>query len=187
MSFPPVLETPRLLIRRADPHEAPAINAAIRESYDSLRAWLPWADHLPSIAETREHLAQARAEALQGTDHGLFLWDRNTTAFLGAAGLHARSPDRFRREIGYWLRTTAVGRGYATEAVLAVARAALSILRLEAVEIRTSARNVASQGVAVRAGFVLVSVQEDGRIDPDGIPSPTHVYERCPNADAQPT
>jgi ribosomal-protein-serine acetyltransferase len=181
MRFPDPLETRRLLIRVADPDTAPVVNAAIQETYESLHAWLPWADHLPSIDETRRHLVRARSEALQGTDYGLFLWDRATSGFLGAVGLHQRLPDPSRREIGYWLRGSAVGKGYAAEAVAAVAGAAFSALGLAALEIRTSARNLPSQRVALRAGFTLMAVLEDGRTDPDGTPSLTHVYETSPN------
>ncbi len=182
MRFPPLVHTSRLLIRPADPEAAPIINAAIRESYDELRAWLPWADHVPSVDETREHLIGARAKFEVGSDHGLSLWGRDTGRFLGGAGLHGRLADSSRREIGYWLRTSECGQGYAREAVGAIAKAAFTGLGLLAVEIHTSARNVRSQRVAVGAGFTLIAIRDDGRVDPDGVPSPSHIYERRADA-----
>jgi RimJ/RimL family protein N-acetyltransferase len=176
--FPPLLQTPRLLIRPADPGAARLVNDAIRESYDSLHAWLPWADHVPSVDETREHLTRALAAFRDGSDHGLSIWERDGGVFAGAVGLHARLPDPRRQEIGYWLRAGARGRGYASEAVAAVAAAAFEALGLAAIEIHASARNVASHRVAVRAGFDLVAIRDDGRVDRDGIRSPTHVYAR---------
>jgi RimJ/RimL family protein N-acetyltransferase len=178
MPFPALLDTEHLVIRAPEPTQAPAVNAAIRESYDSLRTWMSWADHLPSEEETRAHLDKASRFFADGVDVGLYLWERDTGTFVGGAGLHARLADPTRRELGYWVRTSARGRGLATEAVRALAEAAFRSLALTAVEIHTSARNLASQRVASRAGFVLVEVRNDGRIDPDGVPSVTHIYER---------
>lgn len=177
-SFPAVIDTARLVIRSADPQAAPAVNAAIHESYDALHAWLPWADHVPSVEETRSHMERARAAFEQGTDHSLHMWDRATTGYIGAIGLHDRLGHPSRREVGYWVRTAATGRGYANEAVDAIAKTAFATLGLSALEIHTSERNIPSQRVALRAGFTLMAVREDGRVDPDGTPSASHVYER---------
>ncbi|MGH7528914.1 MAG: GNAT family N-acetyltransferase [Gemmatimonadales bacterium] len=153
-AFPAVLQTARLEIRAPDPAAATLVNAAIRESYDALHAWLPWADHVPDVAETREHLARAQAAFAAGTDHALLIWQRSG-AFVGAIGLHDRLGDAARREIGYWIRTSAAGRGYASEAVRAVSAAGFATLAIDAIEIHTAARNVASRRVAERAGFAL--------------------------------
>jgi RimJ/RimL family protein N-acetyltransferase len=153
--------TERLTLREPDPAAAPEINAAIRESFGDLTTWLPWADHIPSLEETRVHLTQARARFEDGADCGLFIWDRGSGAFIGASGLHPRLVDPSRREIGYWIRTSAAGRGYATEAVRAIARCALDRLGFSAVEIHVSASNVASQRVAVAAGFSRAAMVAD--------------------------
>ena len=152
--FPVPLQTKRLTLRAPDPGVADTINAAIRDSFPELRQWLPWADHMPSVEETREHLTKALAEFRAGEDCGLFVWNRDGDEFVGAVGLHPRLADVTRREIGYWIRTSVAGRGYATEAVRAVARTALERLSLTAVEIHVHARNGPSQRVALAAGFV---------------------------------
>lgn len=175
-SFPVPLHTERLTLRGPDPAAAETINSAIRDSFAELTQWLPWADHVPSVDETREHLTRARDTFRAGDDVGLFVWDNRSDGFVGAVGLHARLADTSRREIGYWVRTSAAGRGYASEAVQAVARAALKHLSLSAVEIHVNARNLPSQKVAVRAGFLLTG-EEAGRPDPDGRPSRVLVYE----------
>jgi ribosomal-protein-serine acetyltransferase len=175
MAFPVPLHTERLTLRAPDPASAEVINAAIRDSFSELSQWLPWADHVPSVEETREHLTNARAAFDAGEDCGLFVWDRYCGAFVGAVGLHARLADARRREIGYWICTSAAGRGYATEAVRAVARTALERLSLTAVEIHVHARNVASQKVALSVGFVPTG-EVAGRPEPDGSPSRMLVY-----------
>ena len=175
--FPVPLQTERLTLRAPDPAAADAINAAIRDSFPELTQWLPWADHVPSVDETREHLTKALAAFRTGEDCGLFIWDRDGDECVGAVGLHPRLADATRREIGYWIRTSATGRGYATEAVRAVARTALERLSLTAVEIHVNARNVPSQRVALGAGFVYTG-EVAGRPEPppDGRPSRMVVY-----------
>ncbi len=175
MLFPLPLQTERLTLRAPDPTAAAAINEGIRDSFAELTSWLPWADHVPSLDETREHLTKALAAFRAGEDCGLFIWDRSSDAFVGAVGLHPRLADQRRREIGYWIRTSAAGRGYASEAVRAVARTALEHLSLAAVEIHVNASNVPSQKVALNAGFVQTG-EVAGRPEPDGRPSRMLVY-----------
>lgn len=168
------------MLREPNPDDAPEINAAIRESFAELHRWLPWADHLPSVDETREHLTLARDKYHAGEDWGLFIWDRASGEFVGAIGLHRRLADTSRREIGYWIRTSAAGRGYATEAVRAVTRWGFDDLKLSALEIHSSERNVASHRVAQAAGFSKTATLADDRVDPDGQRSSTLVFERKP-------
>ncbi len=176
MPFPEELTTARLKLRIADPGVANAVNEAIRESLDTLGRWMHWADHVPTLEETRDRLVRSRQRFLAQEDYGLHVFSIDPERFVGGSGLHPRSSGRTRREIGYWIRDTATGQGYATEAVRAIAAAGFQSLGLSAVEIRASARNVASHRVAERAGFVLESVISDGRVDPDGERSDTHVY-----------
>ena len=176
MPFPEELTTARLTIRIADPNIAGAVNEAIRESLDTLGRWMHWADHVPTLEETRDRLVRSRQRFLTQDDYGFHVFSRNPERFVGGSGLHPRSSDATRREIGYWIRDSATGQGYAAEAVSAIATAGFQSLGLTAVEIRASARNVASHRVAERAGFVLESVVLDDRIDPDGERSDTHVY-----------
>jgi RimJ/RimL family protein N-acetyltransferase len=177
-TFPRLLETERLTIRPVDPAFADVINGAVRESFDELRRWLPWADHVPAVGETRAHLEEQRRQFEAGSDCTLSLWLRTTGEFVGSSGLHPRPVDPGRREIGYWIHTRHTGRGLATEAVVAIARTGFATLRLTAIEIRASERNVASQRVAERAGFRREALLDDGRLDPDDHPSRTALYIR---------
>ncbi len=174
--FPEVLETSRLIIRPGHPDDAEAVNAAVRDSMEELRLWMPWADHVPPLEETLERLRQQREAYESGADCGLSLRERATGAFVGKCGVHLCPGEPLQREIGYWIRTSHTRRGYATEAVRAIAAAALEALHLEALQLKTSERNLASQRVAERAGFVRQAVLEDGRVDPGGIPSRTVLY-----------
>jgi ribosomal-protein-serine acetyltransferase len=174
--FPEVLETKRLIIGPIDPDMAEAVNAAILASYRDLNEWMPWADHIPDIAETRAHLTAAQAQYRACTDCGLGLWLKQNGAFIGGSGLHPRPVDPAWREVGYWLHSGYKGRGLATEAVRAIATTGLRDMGLAGIELRASERNVASHRVAERAGFTRVASLENGRIDPGGYPSKTVLF-----------
>lgn len=175
--FPAILETPRLLIKPCDPATAEAVNAAIRESFTELHAWMPWAEQLPTPDETRTHLAGAQADYLSGTDCGLGLWLKATGACVGGSGLHPRPADPTWREIGYWIHSRHSGQGLATEAVRGIVEAGFQ-LGLAAIQLKASERNVASLRVAERAGFEREAILDDGRIDPGGIASRTVLFVR---------
>jgi RimJ/RimL family protein N-acetyltransferase len=79
--------------------------------------------------------------------------DADSGRLLGGIGLELH-PDGGQPEIGYWLARDARGRGAATRATRLVAGWGLDALGLELIGLRTHAENLASQAVAVRAGFV---------------------------------
>jgi hypothetical protein len=47
--IPDSFETERLLIRVPQAGDGPALNAAIRETFENLKPWMPWAQEMPSI------------------------------------------------------------------------------------------------------------------------------------------
>jgi RimJ/RimL family protein N-acetyltransferase len=57
-----------------------------------------------------------------------------------------------RANLGYWLRTSATGRGYASDAARSLAHWGLAALGFQRIEIVAAIDNVASQRTAARAG-----------------------------------
>ena len=82
----------------------------------------------------------------------LAICDVGTDAILGSTGLHLREQPEI-AEIGYWVAREARRRGLATRAVRLVSRWAIDELGIQRLELMTRTDNVASQGVAERAGF----------------------------------
>jgi RimJ/RimL family protein N-acetyltransferase len=81
-------------------------------------------------------------------------------------------------EIGYWLATPHCGKGYMTEAVIAVVAWAFDALAMERIEIRTDSRNERSGRVAKRSGFYLEGVLRHDSRNVDGALRDTRVYSR---------
>ncbi|HET9494837.1 MAG TPA: GNAT family N-acetyltransferase, partial [Chloroflexia bacterium] len=82
--------------------------------------------------------------------------------------------------IGYWIRPTAVGRGYVTEAVKLLTAFALDVLEAKRVEILCDERNVPSANVARRAGYVLEGVRHNDSLDTAGNVTSTMFFSRVP-------
>lgn len=75
---------------------------------------------------------------------------------IGAIGLHPESDVfRFNCELGYWLAEPFWGRGYVTQAVQAMVVYARENFNFRRLYARPYGRNVASQRVLEKAGFVL--------------------------------
>jgi RimJ/RimL family protein N-acetyltransferase len=152
-AVPDQFETERLLIRAPQPGDGRAVNDAIRESIAELRPWMPWAKVIPSVAESETFVREAALNFRNRDELPLLLFRKNDGLYLGGSGMHNIAWNVPRFEIGYWLRTSAQGQGYMTEAVNGITALAFGTLGAVRVEIRCDARNERSAAVARRAGF----------------------------------
>jgi RimJ/RimL family protein N-acetyltransferase len=145
--------TERLVLRCWDPHDAPLLKEAVDSSLDELRRWMPWAKHEPqTLAEKVVLLRRFRGRFDLGEDFTYGIFSRDETAVVGGTGLHPRvGQDAF--EIGYWIRTSRVGAGLATEAAAALTRVAFELCGVDRVEIRVDPENERSRAIPVRLGF----------------------------------
>jgi ribosomal-protein-serine acetyltransferase len=158
-------ESERLLIRPPLPGDGPPAHEAIEESFEELRAWMPWSQAHQSVDEVEAYSREAHASYLARRDLPLFLFRRDDGSFVGGSGLHRIDWSVPRFEIGYWIRTTLTGHGFATEATRRIAAFAFHDLGAERVEIWCDSRNERSAAVALRAGFVLEARMSRNRRD----------------------
>jgi RimJ/RimL family protein N-acetyltransferase len=146
--------TGRLVIRCWEPADAPLAKDAIDSSLEHLREWMPWAHTEPTTLEQKVQLLRlfrGRFDLDQDAVYGIF--DREERRAVGGTGLHPRVGDDA-REIGYWIRADAAGRGFATEATAALTRVGFEIAGLERIEIRCDPENVRSAAIPKRLGYI---------------------------------
>ena len=152
IDFPTELTTDRLALRQPRPGDGAVIFPAVAASLTELKRWLPWAKDGYAVTDAEVWCRRAAAEGMA----------RRELAYLifTAAGEHVGNLSLFRLnwavptgEIGYWLATPRVGRGYMAEAVAALTATAFEMLGLVRVEIRVDDRNERSWRVAVRCGY----------------------------------
>lgn len=174
--MPPLLTTDRLVLRRFTPadaddlatlHANPAVMRFIDDGW-AVRPETVFAETLPAILHSYAQLPPG---------HGWFvIATRSDGDFLGWVSLRpANSPglsEYTGSELGYRLRPTAWGQGYATEAVRALVRHAFDELGAPRVVATTMAVHTASRRVMAKAGLRYVRTFTTDW--PDPIPGSEH-------------
>jgi RimJ/RimL family protein N-acetyltransferase len=170
-----------VVVRPYRPEDALLLQEAVAESRDHLRPWMPWADTHQTVEESLDWINHVRADWITRTNMGCAMSDAADPArYVGGMGLHPRNWDLRYFEIGYWVRPTATGRGYVTEAVKLLTGFALDVLEAQRVEIRCDERNTLSANVARRAGFVYEGMRRNDALDPSGNVRNTLYFSRVP-------
>jgi RimJ/RimL family protein N-acetyltransferase len=174
--IPLSISTPRLSLRAPHPDYAEAMNDAIRDSFEELRAWMNWAQQMPTLEESRAQQLRARHafDAREDLQLVLFHEDR----LVGSSGLHQIDWNVPRFEIGYWARTPDSGKGFITEAVQAIESFAFDQLGALRVQICTHTDNARSRSVPERLGYDLEGILRNDCLHVDGTPRDTAVYAK---------
>lgn len=176
--IPEQFESERLIIRAPRIRDASELMAAIGESLEELKPWMPWATGVPTPEQSRANLRKARRNYLAGQDLRLNVFLKGTNTFIIGSGLHRIDWEVPKFEIGYWIRTPYSGQGYVTEAVNAIAQFAFEHLGAKRVEIRMDDRNERSWRVAERCGFEQEAVLRNHCRALDGSLEHTRVYAK---------
>jgi RimJ/RimL family protein N-acetyltransferase len=158
---PSPIETPRLVLRRAQLTDAELIAEAVRESLDHLRPWMPWAEEPAGTVDAqRERLSELERDKGEAHEVDYLALTRDEQILVGCCGLHRRiGPAAI--EIGYWIHVSHTNRGYGLEVAGALTGAAWSLPDIERVEIRCDLANRASLAIPRRLGYVLDRVEGD--------------------------
>ncbi len=141
-----------LLLRPFRDADASALYEAVRESIAEVSPWLPWCHPNYAIEETREFLASRELASQGGEWYSFGIFETDGGGFLGGVGINFINRMHQMGNLGYWVRTSAAGRGVATAAARLAARFAFEELGLQRIEIVVAIGNVPSQRVAEKAG-----------------------------------
>lgn len=183
---PSMLETPRLLLRSFRLDDAPALHEALSESIEQLRdnLWfLTWVAAEPALQSAEVRCRRAEANFLLRTDLAFLAFEKKTGRLVASVGLHRTDWDVPKTEVGYWVRTSETGKGYASEGVMALTSWAFDVLRAKRVELMTDELNAGSRAVAVRCGFALEGILHHVMKGPDGGLRNSCVYAKIATAD----
>ena len=183
LSIPPAFETSRLRLRAFRVEDAAALHEALVESIAELRQhlwFLPWIseEQTPESAEAR--CRQAQANFITRADLPYLAFAKDSGRLVASMGLHRTDWSVPKTEVGYWVRTSETGRGFAREGVEVLVGWALSELRAVRVELVTLESNAASRAVAERCGFALEGIHRNVMRGPDGALKHRYVYAKFP-------
>jgi ribosomal-protein-serine acetyltransferase len=140
-----------ITLRRYQPGDAESLFAAARESVLDLYPWMPWCHPGYALHEARSWL-EAEAERWTSGLEYQFAIVSAEGAQLGGCGLNSINPDHKLANLGYWVRSSAAGRGVAPAAVRALRDWAFTATDLQRLELVVASENRRSLRVAEKAG-----------------------------------
>jgi RimJ/RimL family protein N-acetyltransferase len=176
LDVPEQIDTERLLIRPPRLGDGAAVNVAVRESFNELQPWMPWAEEIPSVEQSEIFARESAARYARREDLPMLLFERSSGELLGASGLHRIDWSVPAFEVGYWCRTSRTGRGYISEAVRGICKMAFTSLSARRFEARMDDTNERSWRIAERLGFTLEGILRQDTRAPSGELRDTRVY-----------
>lgn len=154
LNIPSLIETNRIVMRPPKPGDGPELNAAILESWENIKDWLPFcAKGKPSLEDSEENVRRAYAKWILREDLRFSVFERSTGKFIGSTGLHRVNWEMPSFEIGYWIRSSFERKGLMSEAVNALTRIAFLALNAKRVELRCDDNNFKSKTLAERLAY----------------------------------
>ncbi|WP_052889792.1 GNAT family N-acetyltransferase [Thermogemmatispora carboxidivorans] len=174
------LEGNLVIIRPWEESDAPDLFAAVQESREHLRPWLPWADQYQRIEQSYEWIHHQQASWLLRTVLSCAVREKAGGRLLGGLGIHPHDWQLGIFEIGYWLRHDATGHGYMTEAVRLATECAFERWQANRIVIRCDERNERSAAIPRRLGFVFEGCLRNEALAPDGQLRNTLVFALTP-------
>ena len=173
--FPPArISAGRLDIREFGPADVSLVSEVLQGG-----EWLPLSTALVGPVEATGTESRADVDGwladdvheprCDGTGLNLMMLAREVDQIVG--WIYLTDVDRYARsaEIGYGVRPHARGRGFATEALVAVSRWALTAGGLQRAWLRVNTDNLASVRVAQKAGFTLEGTLRSATLEEDGL------------------
>ena len=176
---PKCFETERLFLRAPQVGDGACLLEAICESLDALRrfpASRPWAIGEQVIESSETFCRKGSQDFAEHTDFPFLVFLRQTRQLIGCASVHRFNSSVPKCEIGYWCRSTMVGRGYITAAVQGLVQRTVLHLRAARIEIVTDDENRSPWRVYERAAFVVEGVHRREKRAPDGTLRHSRVY-----------
>ncbi len=153
------IQSDRFILRRPTLSDVDGICEAVLESYAELAPWMPWCHKDYSRDDAVSRIAVVEETWEKGSEYSYMIFDPgNPEKVLGSVGLPQIYRDQRRAELGYWVRTSSTGQGFATAVARETARHAFEVFRLERIEILVSVGNEASRRVAEKTGATYEGV-----------------------------
>jgi RimJ/RimL family protein N-acetyltransferase len=144
-------------IRPYAPDHVEDLFGAARESIREVHPWLPWCHPGYAIEEARSWVEGQVAAFARGEEHEFAIFGPSGR-YVGGCGVNLIVQSQRRANLGYWVRSSEMGKGVAVAAVRLAAAWAFQNTALERLEIVVAVGNTRSQRVAEKAGAVREGV-----------------------------
>lgn len=142
--------------------DAPENFEAYLESREALRRFVPWENR--SAQDVFLFAERAEKQRAAGQELHLAIRELSSGRMLGTIGAHHLDAFTPRGEIGYWIRTSAAGQGYASDAVFAFTAFLAGPAGLSRITAKVAVDNLASQRVLIKTGFTEKGFEPRGEL-----------------------
>ncbi|WP_408415779.1 GNAT family N-acetyltransferase [Paraburkholderia sediminicola] len=170
-----------MIIRCPQPGDGPDLFDATVDALSDLRrfpASLPWALETPSIDTSESFCVSGSANFQARKDFPFLFIDKTSGIVVGCGGLHRPRWAVPVFELGFWGRSSLVGRGLFSEAVDALAKYAFSNFDAKRIEAICDDLNARSIRVCEGIGMQLEGVLRQERRGADGSLRNTRIYSK---------
>ena len=140
----------RLVLRRYSEAMTDDLFEAGRESIEQMYPWMPWCHADLGRGECASWIAGLAGQWRDGTGYEFAIFDDER--YLGGCGINQIRERDGVANLGYWVRSSAAGKGVASSAVQALAAFGFRDLGLARIEIFMSVENQRSRRVAEKCG-----------------------------------
>jgi len=145
-----------------------ALYAAVSESIPEVSRYETWCHPGFTREEAAEYVNGWRKAWEERSAFYFAVIEEETGELVGSCGLSGICAEHRRAGLGYWIRSSRTGNGFATDAARTVMRFGFEDLDLARIEIEVSVDNTASLRVAEKLGCVREGVLQQRLILPSG-------------------
>ncbi len=176
LNLPIRLDGTLIELRAYTDADGAAIWQAVNSSREHLAPWMPWVHSWAEPAEGERYVRRMQAQWIKREDFVFGIWEKSTSALVGACGLHEPDWITPKLMIGYWIAPACQGKGYVTEAARLLTRFGFEHLQANRLWISCDADNVRSAAVPPRAGYTQEAYLRNDRINARGNMSDTLIF-----------
>ena len=144
----------KVVLRSYCEEDANGIYHAVMESVVALSQWMPWCHMDYSIADHKKWSKTRQLQWDEGIEYDFVIFKPDSSLPLGICGINGLDRQNHRANLGYWIRSSQTGYGYATAAARLLAGFGFDTLHLNRIEILIAADNAPSHRVAEKLGVI---------------------------------
>lgn len=170
IDLPEIIETRKLKLQIPQAGFGKELHAAMLDGYEACIKYLNWSKTKPTEQEVEKTCRTQHAQFILRDNISYIIIEKTSNKIVGKCALPSILAKWEIPQFGisYFIRESAAGNGYATEAAREMAMIAFRNLGAKKVEIYCDVENVASNRIPLKLGFELEYTQTGGWPRPDG-------------------
>lgn len=165
--IPKSIETERLILRPVQEADFKNFYAAFCDSFKALNLYYSplWSKYsnIPDEQEMKGHHLRMIEEFISQKSFLFSIFSKQDQKFLGQGEIHHFDPSVPKGRLGYWIHTSEMGKGYASEVANILTQFGFDVLECQRLEIRNDTRNPSSGSIAKKVGYKFLTIFEKNK------------------------